>query len=235
MITARLRVTPRLVDAGSAAGAAGVDPKRAKRNGTFVTFSFELVATDAVSCSLARRARHNACTTRFSACKAMTPVAGSAPLFREHGTRACENGGATLRSPGLTVTDSVLHTFQVRTRSREELVDITSDVAALVSAHGGHGIATVFVPHTSAAVTINENADRDVQRDMLFWLKKLIPESGEFRHAEGNSDAHIKASLVGNSVTVPFVDGRMRLGTWQGIYFCEFDGPRARRAEVMLR
>lgn len=127
------------------------------------------------------------------------------------------------------------HIIEVESHHREEMLDISVAVAQFVSEHGGDGLAVVFVPHTSAAVTINENADPDVQRDMLFWLKRLVPESAEFRHDEGNSDSHIKASLVGNTATIPFVDGRLRLGTWQGIYLCEFDGPRRRRVEIMLR
>lgn len=128
-----------------------------------------------------------------------------------------------------------LQRFEVRTERAEDLLDITGAVARLVADHGGSGIATVFVPHTSAAVTINENADPDVQRDMLAWLARLVPKAAEFRHAEGNSDAHIKATIVGASEAIPFFEGRLRLGTWQGIYFCEFDGPRVRSVEVMLQ
>jgi len=88
------------------------------------------------------------------------------------------------------------------------------------------------MPHTTAGLTINENADPDVARDILAGLARLVPATGDYRHAEGNSDAHLKASLVGSSVTVPVVDGRLALGTWQGIYFCEFDGPRRRHVLV---
>ena len=114
-------------------------------------------------------------------------------------------------------------------------MEVTDDVRAVVNEAGVRdGVVTLFVPHTSAAVTINENADPDVQSDMLGWLAKLIPASPGFRHAEGNSDAHLKASLVGSSVQVPLVQGALRLGRWQGIYFCEFDGPRARQIEVIV-
>jgi secondary thiamine-phosphate synthase enzyme len=125
--------------------------------------------------------------------------------------------------------------MSVRTTAREALVDVTEGVTAAVNDSGkADAIVTLFVPHTSAAVTINENADRDVQHDMLKWLRTLVPERADFRHAEGNSDAHIKAALVGSSVQVPLVNGRMLLGRWQGIYFCEFDGPRLRRLEVVV-
>jgi secondary thiamine-phosphate synthase enzyme len=125
--------------------------------------------------------------------------------------------------------------MSVRTTAREALVDVTEGVTAAVNDSGkADAIVTLFVPHTSAAVTINENADRDVQHDMLKWLRTLVPERADFRHAEGNSDAHIKAALVGSSVQVPLVNGRMLLGRWQGIYFFEFDGPRLRRLEVVV-
>ncbi len=115
----------------------------------------------------------------------------------------------------------------VETSRREEMIDITATVAGYVG-RLAEGVVTVFVPHTTAGVTINENADPAVQSDFLGHLRLLVPQDGGFRHGEGNSDAHIKASLVGSSVTVPFVGGRMLLGQWQGIYFCEFDGPRRR-------
>jgi secondary thiamine-phosphate synthase enzyme len=90
----------------------------------------------------------------------------------------------------------------------------------------------VYVPHTTAGVTINENADPDVVTDLLNTLEKLVPVHGNYRHAEGNSDAHLKASMMGFSQMVPVIDGRLALGTWQGIYFCEFDGPRRRKMLV---
>jgi secondary thiamine-phosphate synthase enzyme len=123
--------------------------------------------------------------------------------------------------------------FGVSTKSRTEFVDITSQVASALGESGlTSGLCTVFIPHTTAAVTINENADADVARDIVTELNKVIPFDDGYRHAEGNSAAHIKSSLVGCSITVPVEEGRLRLGTWQGIYFCEFDGPRSRRVWV---
>ncbi|HEX6032608.1 MAG TPA: secondary thiamine-phosphate synthase enzyme YjbQ [Tepidiformaceae bacterium] len=125
--------------------------------------------------------------------------------------------------------------LEVRSSSREELRDITPEVSAAVRESGASdGIVTLFVPHTTAAVTVNENVDPDVRSDMIGWLARLVPRDAPFRHAEGNSDAHLKASLVGPSVQIPLVSGQLRLGTWQGIYFCEFDGPRPRQIEVLI-
>ncbi len=126
-------------------------------------------------------------------------------------------------------------TVAIRTPGREAMIDVTREVATVVSGSGvAAGVVTLFVPHTSAGITINENADPDVTADMLDWLRRLIPRDAGFRHAEGNSDAHLKSSLVGTSVQVPLVDGRLVLGQWQGIYFCEFDGPRLRQLEVVV-
>lgn len=129
---------------------------------------------------------------------------------------------------------SLVHlSLHVRSRQREELIDVTEAVeAALRRAGVSEGLCTLFVPHTTAAVTVNENADPGVQRDLLAHLRRLVPREGGYAHAEGNSDAHIKSSLVGVSVVLPVVGGRLSLGTWQGVYFCEFDGPRTRRLEV---
>ena len=96
------------------------------------------------------------------------------------------------------------------------------------------GICVVYCPHTTAGITINENADPDVVSDLIFALEKTYPDRAEFRHAEGNSAAHLKASAMGSSATVPVRGGKLRLGTWQGIYFCEFDGPRTRRVYVQI-
>lgn len=117
----------------------------------------------------------------------------------------------------------------------EAFVDITARVQQVVDETGvADGVCTVFVPHTTAGVTINENADPDVQHDMLLALDRMVPDRPEFRHAEGNSTAHVKASLMGSSATVFVQGGRLRLGTWQGIYFAEFDGPRSRTVWVRV-
>ena len=126
-----------------------------------------------------------------------------------------------------------METLSVRTPRRECLIDISQEVArraAVVAC--AEGICTVFVPHTTAGVTINENADPDVSQDVITFLNEPVPRKGRFRHAEGNSDAHIKASLMGSSVQVPIHQGRLALGTWQGIYLAEFDGPRDRSATI---
>lgn len=117
--------------------------------------------------------------------------------------------------------------------AREEMIDVTARVEhALAEGNVGDCIVTLFVPHTTAAVTLNENADPSVQSDMLGWLRRLIPTGPHFQHTEDNSDAHLKASLVGPSLQLPFAGGRLRLGTWQAVYFCEFDGPRRRQLEL---
>ena len=124
----------------------------------------------------------------------------------------------------------------VCTRQRCEMVDVTREVADVVRSSGvDEGRVIVFVPHTTAAVTINENADPDVQHDVLLTLAELIPEGRRgYRHGEGNSDAHVKASLLGASETILVREGRLLLGTWQGIYFAEFDGPRTRQMHVSV-
>jgi secondary thiamine-phosphate synthase enzyme len=123
----------------------------------------------------------------------------------------------------------------IRTRRRVELVDITGAVRSILSKSGvREGLCHVFVPHTTAAVTINEKADPDVPRDIEETLARLVPEGGSYRHAEGNSDAHVKSSLVGVSAFVPVAGGELVLGTWQAIFFCEFDGPRSRRCLVRV-
>jgi secondary thiamine-phosphate synthase enzyme len=130
---------------------------------------------------------------------------------------------------------SELHEIAIQSSRRNQLIDITGQVQkAIDDSNVKDGIALVFVPHTTAAVTINENADATVQSDMIGFLEKLIPEKASFRHSEGNSDAHIKSSLVGAHLVVFITGGRLVLGTWQGIYFCEFDGPRSRRVIVKL-
>ena len=120
--------------------------------------------------------------------------------------------------------------LKVSSHSREEMIDITREVEELLSkASTENGICVLFTQHTTCGLTINENADPDVQSDMLGFLRQLIPQyEPNFKHFEHNSDAHIKSALVGSSATVPFEDGRLLLGRWQGIYLCEFDGPRER-------
>lgn len=126
------------------------------------------------------------------------------------------------------------HAFEVRTPA-EALVDITARVQAAVDASGVRaGVCTVFVPHTTAGVTINENADPDVPHDILLALRTMVPNLPGFRHGEGNSAAHVKASLLGSAATVLVEDGRLRLGTWQGIFLAEFDGPRTRKVWVRV-
>ena len=119
------------------------------------------------------------------------------------------------------------------TQSRAQLIDLTDRIRAeLAQSKIQDGVCYVFVPHTTAGITINENADPDVVRDILVTLERLVPRHGDYRHGEGNSDAHLKASLLGFSCMVPVSGGRLALGTWQGIYFCEFDGPRQRRVRL---
>ncbi|HHV96297.1 MAG TPA: YjbQ family protein [Clostridiaceae bacterium] len=125
--------------------------------------------------------------------------------------------------------------FKIQTTKSQQFINITNKVAEAVrNSHVQDGIAVVYVPHTTAGVTINENADPDVVHDMITALNKAYPIYGEYLHIEGNSHAHIKASLMGSSCTVIIKDGKLMLGTWQGIYFCEFDGPRNREFYVKI-
>ncbi|HEX8000355.1 MAG TPA: secondary thiamine-phosphate synthase enzyme YjbQ [Pyrinomonadaceae bacterium] len=130
-----------------------------------------------------------------------------------------------------------MYVLKVRSREREQLVEFTDEVQRKLSESGARsGVCFLFVQHTTAALTVNENADPDVPRDMLLALRTLIPQHGmDFRHGEENSDAHIKASLVGSSVHVPFEDGKLLLGRWQGIFLCEFDGGRERQVLMVLQ
>ena len=130
-----------------------------------------------------------------------------------------------------------MYTLKVRSHQREELVEFTSEVQRQLSESGAkEGVVVLYVQHTTAGLTVNENADPDVPRDMLHLLRTLIPQHGMgFHHGEENSDAHIKASLVGSSVTVPFNDGKLLLGRWQGVFLCEFDGGRERKVIMMIR
>ena len=125
---------------------------------------------------------------------------------------------------------------RVRTSQRSQIVDLTPAVQRLVRDNAVRsGMAIVYVPHTTAGVTINENADPDVKHDMLRKLDELVPkDEAYYQHGEGNSDSHVKTAMVGNSATVLIEENKLVLGTWQGIYFCEFDGPRERKALVKL-
>ncbi len=129
-----------------------------------------------------------------------------------------------------------MESFEVKTRDRNDLLDITQEVMRIVSKNGTkNGLVTVFAPHTTAAVTINENADPSVRHDLIMGLTDIAPAHlPQYKHLEGNSDAHIKASLVGSSVTIIINEGRMVLGTWQAIFLCEFDGPRTRSVCVQI-
>lgn len=121
----------------------------------------------------------------------------------------------------------------VKTTRRCQLLDITDQVTRMVHDEGQTAAAVlVSVPHTTAGITINECADPSVAEDLLEYLGKLVPESSHYRHSEGNSDAHIKTAMIGSSVTVPLRDGKLLLGTWQGIFFAEFDGPRTRKVDI---
>ena len=129
-----------------------------------------------------------------------------------------------------------MQTIGVRTRKRNELVDISSGVKRAISESGvQNGLCHVFIPHTTAAVTINEKADPDVARDIEAALGRLVPPDAGYRHAEGNSDAHVKSTLVGASEFLVVRDGSPVLGTWQAVFFCEFDGPRSRSCHIEVR
>jgi secondary thiamine-phosphate synthase enzyme len=123
----------------------------------------------------------------------------------------------------------------VRTQRRTQLLDVTAGVAKMVQDSGVQsGVCYVYVPHTTAGVIINENADADVAADIESALARLVPKDGGYQHAEGNSDSHIKTALVGSSATIFINGGQLELGRWQGIFFCEFDGPRTRRLRVKI-
>ncbi|HEC98070.1 MAG TPA: YjbQ family protein [Nitrospirae bacterium] len=123
----------------------------------------------------------------------------------------------------------------VKTGARVDLIDITSEIEGLVEeSEVGEGVCYLYVPHTTAGITINEGADPSVRRDIIHTLQKIVPRDAGYAHMEGNSDAHIKSSLVGTSTIVLIEQGRLQLGTWQSIFFCEFDGPRDRRVAVKI-
>jgi secondary thiamine-phosphate synthase enzyme len=132
---------------------------------------------------------------------------------------------------------SMLYTLKVRSHEREELIEFTDQVQKqLTAANQREGVVVLYVQHTTAGLTVNENADPDVPRDMLHLLRTVIPQHGMgFRHGEENSDAHIKATLVGSSVTIPFNEGKLLLGRWQGVFLCEFDGGRERQVIMIVK
>jgi secondary thiamine-phosphate synthase enzyme len=123
-----------------------------------------------------------------------------------------------------------MHSIRVTADQREQMVEITSDIEAFVDASGkDQGVCILFAQHTTCGLTISENADPDVKSDIIYFLHKTVPQFGQnFKHFEPNSDAHIKSVIVGQSVMVPFADGELQLGRWQGVFLCEFDGPRER-------
>jgi secondary thiamine-phosphate synthase enzyme len=128
-----------------------------------------------------------------------------------------------------------MQTISIKTSSRTDFKDITREVSSIVGSQAvADGVCIVFVAHTTAGVTINENADPAVMEDVASILERMVPWKGAYRHAEGNSAAHVKASLVGSSASIPLRGGRLALGTWQGIYLCEFDGPRTRSVHVQV-
>ena len=128
-----------------------------------------------------------------------------------------------------------MQTIDVKTQTRQGFFDLTPRVRELTRASGiESGVCLIYVPHTTAAVTINENADPSVKKDIIETLNKVIPDSLPYSHSEGNSPAHIKASLMGSSVSLIIENGDLILGTWQGIFFCEFDGPRRRKVHIQL-
>jgi secondary thiamine-phosphate synthase enzyme len=128
-----------------------------------------------------------------------------------------------------------MNTIEIQTSAREEFVDLTPEIGRLVAASEVvSGVCIVTVPHTTAGVTVNENADPDVRADMAMTLRRIVPDALPYAHGEGNSPAHVKASLIGSSATLIVEGGKLRLGMWQGIFFCEFDGPRTRKAWVQI-
>ncbi|RQW85602.1 MAG: YjbQ family protein [Geobacter sp.] len=129
----------------------------------------------------------------------------------------------------------MLHYIQLSSRSRNELIDITPRIVEIVKNSGvSSAVLYLCCPHTTAGITVNEGADPDVRRDISRFLEKLVPVDAPFDHSEGNSDAHVKSSLVGVSETLLIENGRLLLGTWQAVYFCEFDGPRSRKVVVKI-
>lgn len=129
----------------------------------------------------------------------------------------------------------MIHYINVKSRTRIEFIDITEKIQEIINETGvKEGICYIYIPHTTAGVTINEGADPSVQRDITTALNRLIPLEGDYHHREGNADAHIKSTLIGVSQIIFIESGRLSLGTWQAVYFCEFDGPRHRRVQIKI-
>jgi secondary thiamine-phosphate synthase enzyme len=141
-----------------------------------------------------------------------------------------------MRGRGGDSEEPIMMTFKVQTHKRHEFIEITEQVRrAVADSQVQQGMCVVYCPHTTAAITINENADPDVVHDILAWVQRTVPQrQSDFRHGEGNSDSHIMASLVGSSATLLIEQGDLVLGRWQGVYFCEFDGPRTRTVHVQV-
>jgi secondary thiamine-phosphate synthase enzyme len=138
-------------------------------------------------------------------------------------------------SPSPKPTRGLLRVLALKTKRRTELVDITAEVAKVIAeSRVRDGTCHLYVPHTTAGLTINESDDPDVARDIEAALDRLVPKTGSYQHGEGNADSHIKSTLTGVSQTIPIEDGRLALGRWQGIFFCEFDGPRERHVRVKI-
>ncbi|MDT8719487.1 YjbQ family protein [Clostridium sp. 19966] len=130
---------------------------------------------------------------------------------------------------------SKIYDFQIQTKKSDEFINITNDINNIIGKNEiKDGLAIIFCPHTTAGITINENADPDVVRDIIYGLDKIYPVHGDYKHFEGNSHAHLKASTFGFSQTLIISNGKLLLGTWQGIYFCEFDGPRIRKVHIKI-
>lgn len=128
-----------------------------------------------------------------------------------------------------------MKTITVKTNAQTEMLDITTEIQSTLKAENfSNGVCMLYVPHTTAGITINESADPSVRRDILMVLNQMVPWKAEYRHMEGNSPAHVKTSLVGSSELIAVKDGQMVLGTWQGIFYCEFDGPRKRKLHIKL-
>jgi len=129
----------------------------------------------------------------------------------------------------------MIHKISINTKSHTEFIDISSEITSIVKKSDvKNGMAVIYIPHTTAAITINESADPAVVSDIINTLENLVPWSGRYRHVEGNAAAHIKSAIMGSSVNVMIEDGSLSLGTWQGIFFCEFDGPRSRKIIINI-